>query len=203
MDSFKEGFAIVWIGLLAAPLLALILARLRRFGARILMIAASTFLLSYFVFAYSSLAFVAPKGNLACFVVAYFAYCILAATCLRIPRKIIRFPIFVIAIVPIAFGYLLSTVGILGLMFIVGEYTNLPDRTEVMTAGLTCRVTGWGMAAGASGYTIGLYQSWNAVPFLERKVIGSSVTQAGYSGPPPADVTCADLFGQYEKLAAG
>jgi hypothetical protein len=200
-----EGvFLLVWTGLLVAPVLAVvtfILLRQRPFQARWVVVAASVLLL-YFAVACSGLSFVAVQANFACFVIAYFSYNFLAVMCLRIPAKAIRVLIFIIAIIPIGFGYILSTIGVLGLGFIVGDYTRPPDHLEQIATGLTCRATGWGSAVSASGYAVDLYQSWNRIPFLERKLLGASVVQAGYSGLPPKDVSCADLFARYEKSTA-
>jgi hypothetical protein len=200
----EDVFMLIWIGLLGAPVLAVvifILLRQRPFQARSVIVAGSVLLL-YLAVACSGLSFVAVPVNFASFVIAYFAYSFLAVMCLRIPAKAVRILTFVIAIIPIGFGYILSTIGILGLMFIVGDYASPPNRVEQMAAGLTCRVTGWGSAGSSSGYAVGLYQSWNRIPFLERKILGVSVVQAGYSGPPQDDVSCADLFARYQNPVA-
>jgi hypothetical protein len=133
---------------------------------------------------------------------AYFAYSFLAVSCLRIPAKAVRVLTFGIAIIPIGFGFILSTIGVLGLAFIVGDLTRPPERVEEIGAGLTCRFREWGSAGSSSGYAVELYQSWNGIPFVERKILGESVVQAGYSGPSPKDVSCADLFAKYEKASA-
>jgi hypothetical protein len=203
MDVFMHGFLLVWIGLLGAPVLAVVifvLSRRRPFQPQSVVFAGSVLLL-YFGVACSGLSFVAVQVNLIFFVVAYFAYSFLAVMCLRIPTKAVRILTFVIAIIPIGFGFILSTIGVLGLAFIVGDYTSPPERVEQMAMGLTCRVRGWGSAGSASGYAVELYQSWNEIPFVERKVLGNSVVQDGYSGPPPKDVSCGDLFAKYEKAS--
>jgi hypothetical protein len=197
----EVGFLLVWLGLLGAPVLAAIIAILtRRQGSpkRSAIVAGSALLL-YFAVACSGLSFVVPWVNLACFVAAYFAYCFLAMVCLRIQARLVRIPSFLVAIVPIGVGYLLSTIGILGLMFIVGDYTRLPDRVEQMATGLDCRVTGWGAVGTASGYVVGLYQSWSGIPFLERRVSSRSVTQVGYLGPEPEGASCSGVWAEYMK----
>jgi hypothetical protein len=198
----EDAFPVIWTGLLGAPVLALVIFILlpqRRFQAQSAIFSSSVLIL-YLALARVGLSFVEVQANFLCFVFAYFAYSFLAVMCLRIPIKAIRIIIFVIAIVPIGLGYFLSTIGVLGLAFIVGDYTSPPQRIEQMATGLNCRITGWGSAGSSSGYAVSLYRSWSGIPFLERKVLGVSVVQAGYSGPPPDDVSCADLLAEYEKV---
>src|SRR5205823_4049965 len=92
--------------------------------------------------------------NFVCFVIAYGAYCFLAVSCWRIKFLPLRIPALLGAAIPICAGYFMCTVGLLGLMFIVGDYTRAPESTEQIDTGLECRVTGWGMVASVSGYTV-------------------------------------------------
>src|SRR5580698_2772317 len=146
MQELESLFGLVWAGLLGAPVLALAtFIFLRRYGRQSLaLIAAAGTLLFFCLMVFSGLSFVSVSANFACFVVAYFAYSFLAVSCLGIPRKLVRIPAFVVAIIPMGFGYLLSTIGLLGLAFIVGDYTRPPKRVEQMEDGLACRTTGWG-----------------------------------------------------------
>jgi hypothetical protein len=138
-------------------------------------------------------------GQSSLLIVGYFTYSFLAFMCLRIPSKIVRIPAFLVATVPMVIGYASSTIGLLGLMFIVADYTRPPESVKHMAAGLTCRITGWGSAASSSGYDVGLFRSWSGISFLERRIVSASVVQAGYSGTAPPDVSCDDLLAKYES----
>jgi hypothetical protein len=138
--------------------------------------------------------------NIASFAVAYGAYCFLAACCWRIRSLPLRILALVFVVIPICVGYLAGTIGALGLMFVVGDYTRPPNQIEQIEAGLECRVTLWGMAASASGYTVHLYRSWDWLPFIERAVVKIPVVQIGYIGDqPPKDANCADAVAQYRS----
>jgi len=135
-----------------------------------------------------------------CFVIAYGAYCFLAVSCWQIKFLPLRIPALLGAAIPICAGYFMSTVGLLGLMFIVGDYTRAPESTEQIDMGLECRVTGWGMVASASGYTVHLYKSWSWLPFMERSAVSIPVVQIGYVGDqPPKDASCADAVAEYRR----
>jgi hypothetical protein len=62
--------------------------------------------------------------------VGYFAYCVLAASSLRIPVRLVRYMVLIIAALPMAGGYVLGTVGILGLGFVVHDSTARPEREQ-------------------------------------------------------------------------
>jgi hypothetical protein len=197
----EADFLLVRIGLLGAPVLAVviyILLRGRRFPARSVIVAASVLLL-YLAIVFVGLRFVAVRANLACTIAAYFAYSLLAVMCLRISERGIRFLAFVIAIIPIACGYLLTTIRpwLLALAMIIVFYSATPNHVEEMAPGLTCRITerGWGGSL-SSVYAVGLYKSWNWVLLLERKVIGALVMK---NYPDAEDVSCAELIAGYEK----
>jgi len=196
----QTDFLLVRIGLLGAPVLAVVIFivfRRRRFPARLVIVAASMLLL-YLATVFVGVRFVTVRVNLASTVAAYFAYSLLAVMCLRIPERGIRFLAFTIALIPIGCGYLLTTIrlGLFGLVTIVGFYNARPNHVEEMAPALTCRITeqGWGGSL-YSFHAVGLYHSWNWVPFLERKVLGTLVT---INNADDAEaVSCADLVARY------
>lgn len=196
--------AVIALALLFAPILAILaFIALRkdrsRAGLRTAVGGAVLVLLLLLVGGLVGVSFIEPFLNGVCFAVGYFAYCFLASVCWLVPSIVVRVVALVIAVIPIAFGYLLSTVGSLALMFIVGDYTRPPEKVEQMATGLICRVMGWGAVGASSGYTVDLYQTSSLVPFLERRVYGRSVVQDGHSGAQPADVSCASIWAEYTK----
>ncbi len=136
--------------------------------------------------------------NFVSFAIAYGAYCFLAICCWRIAFLPLRILAVFCTAIPVCLGYVMCTIGLLGLMFIVGDYTRDPHRLEQIDAGLECRISLWGMVGSASGYTVHLYRSWDWLPFVERAVVSIPVIQIGYDGDkPPKDADCADAVAQY------
>jgi hypothetical protein len=201
-DPTMAAYLITEIGLFAAPLVAFgaFAAIQSRWISRQPTVAAVCVSVVVFVLGAAALglSFKDPLANFVVFTIAYAAYCLLAVLCWRIPSLFIRIPALLLAAIPICFGYVLCSIGALGLMFIVGDYTSPPKHTEQMNRNLTCRVTLWGASFTASGYTVHLYKSWAWLPFVEKSVVTMSVNQTGFSeGQAPKDVTCADALAKY------
>jgi hypothetical protein len=194
-------FTIVWVTLLLAPVAAtLVFAAVPQSRIRTRIAAASAILLVVVASAaLTGFVFTMPLANAVAVAAAYAAYCFLAVSVWRIPQIFVRVVALIGAFLPIACGYMLSTVGMLGLAFIVGDFSAKPEQTEQMTNGLVCHVTLWGMAASASGYTVSLNKSWSLVPFIEKRVVTIPVTQSGYIGEQPKDASCADALAKYRQ----
>jgi hypothetical protein len=196
----ETDFRLVRFGLLGVPILAVAIFFLLprgRFPTRLLLIAACVLLL-YVIVTFAGLRFVTVRANLACTVAAYFAYSLLAVMCLRMPESGIRFLAFVIALVPIGCGYLLTTtrVGLFWLAIIVVFYNAKPNHVEEIAPGLTCRITDLGWGGNLSYFhAAGLYQSWDWAPLLERKVLGASDSRDALD---EEGASCADLFAIYQ-----
>jgi hypothetical protein len=139
--------------------------------------------------------FTVRAANVLGWTLGYWSYCFLAASCLLIPSKVARIAALVIAAIPMLMGYVLGTVGVLGLAFILGDYTREPDHTEQIGPGLTCRITEWGMAVGPSGYIVDLYRVL-PVPFLKRNVASIRVTD---TDPSSRAANCSDVLAVYTR----
>lgn len=144
-----------------------------------------------------STSFTSTLANVACISFAYLAYCFLAASCWKIRLLALRIPALIVAAVPIGVGYVLGTVGVLGLAFVVGDYSRPSKPATQMTNVLMCRVTVWGMAASDSGYTVHLYKHWLGLPFVEREVFSIVVNETSALGPQSA--SCPDALAAYAK----
>jgi hypothetical protein len=200
----SAGISIATTGLLIGPLIALcvfaVIQSRWAFAARPVAIVCITTIIFIAVAASLGFSFRNVLLNIAFFAIAYGAYCFLANCCWRIRYLPLRIVALLCAAVPICAGYLVGTIGILGLAFIVGDYTRAPYNTEQIEAGLECRVTGWGMVGSASGYTVHLYRSWDWLPLIERSVARIPVVQIGYDGDtPPKDANCADAVARYRS----
>jgi hypothetical protein len=162
------------------------------------LVGAGSALTSFLIFEFCLLgfSFKAVLMNLVCVIVACSAYSFLAITCLAIPIKPLRVSMLVIPIRPFRIIYILGDICLLCLgLIVIGD--GRPEHTEQMKPDLVCTITEWGMAGASSGYTVHLYKSLGGLPLLERSIASIPVTQAGYSGTQPEDVSCADAMAKY------
>ncbi len=132
-------------------------------------------------------------ANVVVGVLAYSAYCFLAASCWLIPKKIVRIFAIIITLLPIGFGYVLGAVGILGVGFVLDDFMRPPTHIEIMKPGLACNISTWGMAASDEGYVVNLYEYLPEVPFVRRKMVSFSVDET--VGQPGA--SCSDALVKY------
>lgn len=100
----------------------------------------------------------------------YLAYCLVVASCLQLRKRLLRWLALPILAVPIALGYVIATIGSLGLGFIFFDAIAEPEYSQNEADGLTCSVTGWGGPIADTGYKGSLFQSWFGAPFLQREV---------------------------------
>ncbi|MFY8144211.1 MAG: hypothetical protein ACOVMT_10140 [Caulobacter sp.] len=112
--------------------------------------------------------FVSLTANIIVLAVAYAAYVLLALSLSSKRRSSVAKRIaLAVAMIPVAFGYMLGTVGALGLLFMVGELEAQANTTP-LTPGLTCVRTEGGGPSG--GYTLRVHREWPLAPFLHREV---------------------------------
>lgn len=132
------------------------------------------------VFAAAWVCAIETASSLVNFVVSvsvYAAYSLLVALCLTLRLRVTRLVFGVAGLVSLLPGYLLATVGLLGLFFIVGDEVRSPLQAVVLRPGLYCRITQWGFAASDEGYDVHLYRYWPALPLLQRQVARVTVNE--------------------------
>jgi hypothetical protein len=192
-------FLITWLSLLGTPILAIAIFFIirQRFPTiqRAIAIGCLSYLALIVVVATTGINFTIQAINFSCFALAYFAFCYLAISCWNMKVKAVRIIALALLAIPVFFGYVLGTIGILGLMFIVGDYTNSPLENNKVEAGIICRTTPWGFAGGNSGYTVRLFQRWSALPFLERELRKTVVDQT----ESDRDSSCSDVLATYKN----
>ena len=112
--------------------------------------------------------FINLKFDFVYFFVGYVSYCILVFLLFRNPFTII---LGIIGLIPIGIGVFSSTIGILGLGFVLSDF--VPEYECNITSNTLCRVTVFGNATTSSGGYYGsmLLQFPQTKPFLERKVV--------------------------------
>lgn len=186
-------FYLAWGCAIAAPILALVASvvarRLRPDAWKTITLGAVGLISTVALATMVGGSFVFAEANILALCVVYFAYCFLAFSCLRIRQQLLRRITFLIASAPIALGYVLGTIGVMGLGFIVADATRPPTHVEAIGEGLICRVSSWGSAGTDSGYDVEAYQQFG---FLERRVARLNVNFSSDASP----VHCSDI----EKL---
>lgn len=191
------SFLLVWGGLLAAPIVAIVVfVSIKRKFPKAQAVVARSAVAALLVIACSfvlGISFTAAPINCVCLAIAYLAFCYLAVSCWLIPNKVFRVFALIGFAMPIVIGYFVVTVGFLGLAFSVGDSGNVPLHTENVRTDLVCRIIPWGMAFTDSGYTVHLYKHWAAVPFLEREVEKIVINQSE-PGAGSITVTCHDAL---------
>ena len=205
MDGVDTAIALTMVGLLAAPPVAIaafvVIRRQRPVWLRHLAIGAASMLLIMIAATALGFSFENTLANFVGFVAGCLAYSFLAVSCWQIRFLPLRIIALLGAAIPTCIGYVLSTIGLLGLMLVVGDYARPPNKVEQMDSGLVCRVTGWGSAITDSGYTVHLYRSWAWLPLIERSVVSISIneSESARSIDAPTGATCADVLGKYRR----
>jgi len=119
------------------------------------------------------------KSDTVLIALAYFAYCGLVAVSLNIHNLKLRLPVFLIGLIPVLLGYILATVGALGLAFVVGDC--VPEQEGRLESRLTYRITTFGNATTAEGGNrIALLRSYHLLPGLEREVFTKELDYRDY-----------------------
>jgi len=209
MKPIKRAFFkqrdIAWaVALFAPPASVFVFALLHsyrprievRFGRACLYFLIVTFLLGPIL----RFGFTQAIANFVFWCLAYFCYCYFAVSRWQIKTKWVRFSVLALMSVPIAFGYLMGTIGILGLGWILMDKTASPMNVEQIEPGLVCEKTGWGAAATDSGYNLHLYRRWSALPFVRREVEMILVNETALSQDiEPPKATCHDLLVVHKK----
>jgi hypothetical protein len=201
--SVEASFYLIWASLLLAPPVAVgTFFAVRRWwpgGQYPLVLGSASILILALGSALLKLSFTGTFANFVFVSVAYAAYCFLAASCWRIQPKFLRIISLIATAAPIFLGYLLGTIGWVGLELVVMDYAALPWHVEQMNAALVCRVTGWGSSFTDSGYVVHLYKVWTSVPFLQKHVAQIIVNETG-PGLGPVEATCADVLATYNQI---
>lgn len=191
------SLAIAWFTLLAVPptaVIAFLVANKSRPALiKRLAIGCAVLIVGVVGSARLDISLMSNAANLVCLSAAYLAYAFLATCLWRVRSLFLRVPALLIAAAPIAGGYVMGTMGFLGLAFILADFANPPLQTVRMAAGLECRIQAWGNAISDTGYTVYLYRQWPLVPFVEREVSKVRVNETN-PGTGPTAASCKDAL---------
>jgi hypothetical protein len=185
------GLLIVWTALLLGPTFGIILARIaagKSGGLRRLVWISSGCLVFVVAADYLGLRTSFALANLIFWVAAFLSICAVSGAIWTIERKPIRIALGILSHLIFVPGYILGTIGILGLMFIMADYLEPPQRISTLQPGLSCEVMGWGNATSQSGYDVSLYRYLPFLPLIRLKVASITVNQSNTrSGRTSAD----------------
>jgi hypothetical protein len=195
-DRTSTGDAIVdfptklaWLLLLAVPVAALALQTLidwipvrhERPVVRALSLSSGVLLGVVILASIAGIRFVSLTANLWALGAAYFAYCFLVFGIGRLPLSgMQRHTALIIGALPVVYGYFLSTVGLLAIMFTVGAYAKPSQETRLATNLVCTRVEGGGPSG---GYALHVHREWPLAPLLHRQVKVIAAKTEFY-GPP-------------------
>ncbi|WP_298674309.1 hypothetical protein [uncultured Sphingomonas sp.] len=195
------GFWSVWLSLIAAPLICLFLMKTRQVQgvplARVVVLAGSLIVLVPLCWV-SGLQWSSTTLNFVSCLSALYAWWILAAAALRIPHIALRIIVGVFCYAPVIPSLLVATIGILGLMFVLGDYLSPAIHDRRLDDQLTCRVTSWGAAFSDSGYTVHLYRSpiWFPIARLE---VAETIVNETDPGPGPTSANCEGVAANWRR----
>jgi hypothetical protein len=195
--SENLAIGIIWAGLLLAPPIALITIVVLPTNVRFTAIRASiAFLIFLFAFQWFGFSFTSTAVSAGSVTLAYASYCVLVAGAWRVSDNNFRLVVGIAGLLPIGLGYAMSTIGLLGLMFIVSDSYRVPKETKQISKHLTCRWSYWGMVASDSGYKVQLIKSWPTFPIVERRVASESICE---TCGDERGATCDSVYQTYAK----
>jgi hypothetical protein len=189
-------FLLVELGLLGIPPTTLILFLVvkrqpRRLDAlvKVAAITSAVIAIAYWL----NIAFAAPTLNLSVLLLGYFAYTFVAASSLRFKATAWRVLGTTLLALPVLAGYLIATVGVLGLMFILDDIARPPLARSTRPDGTQCEIRRWGNGLSDSGYVVEEFQPWLPKGVVRRRIMTLTVdkTHPERGDVPSAD--CSDL----------
>jgi hypothetical protein len=196
VDQFNgAGFVIVWAALLAGPALGIILAlrmASQRSGIRPVFLSGFGCIIFVVALDYLGVRTSSALINMIFWVLVFLSLCLLLGLIWTIEYKPIRVTLGILTHLIFVPGYVLGTIGILGLFFILGDYLTLPGEKVALKPGLTCEVMSWGNSMSQSGYDVSLYRHVPWASFIRLKVGEVTVNQSSpQSGRKSADCKSA------------
>jgi hypothetical protein len=127
------------------------------------------------------ISFISGHANVVALCLTYLAYCLLGLSACRLKRPLLRQLVLVAVSMPIALGYLLGTIGALGLAFLLGDAVGPPVEQRWIDGRTICVVTIQD-GIGETSYQLSLNQRWSGLP-LQRRLARISAVDVG-----PADL---------------
>lgn len=179
--EFLVKFLIIEASLLCIPILAGALYQQYKNSPKykILILSLSVYLIIYFIFIFFSISFFGDFADLIMLCLLYFTYSNFIFRVFKFRKKIISIPLFIISLLPIAIGYLASTIGMLGLMFTIDEY--LIIENSQLSNKIYYRKYRFGNATtDDGGYNFEILKTYNYFP-IEKLIAKIKMDGSDYS----------------------
>ena len=125
------------------------------------------FLTIYFIFKIFDISVKGDVLDTFLLCITYFVFSNIIFWILLVRSKIIKISVLIIGLFPILIGYVLSTIGLLGLMMILGDYE--VKEKKILTNNIQYRKYGFGNATTSDGgYEFDFYKTYKFSPFEKR-----------------------------------
>jgi len=203
-DQTVSAFLLLWGVLLTAPIVSFLLTRSFMKKGNLAALkraryAGLLYLALFIAFLFLGINSSTPLFNILFLCVLYVSYNFLYFQHRLLSKIWMKWGLGIIFSVPILAAYFLATIGVLALLFLVGDVVSSPVRSEPMADNLVCERTFWGMAASDSGYTDTLYWRSKYFPFIQKNVGQSRVneTECAKNGCVTPVAGCKELFVLY------
>ncbi|WP_426044139.1 hypothetical protein [Caulobacter sp. DWR3-1-2] len=189
---------LLWLTLLLAPILAGLLIFLGRsfsfITTRQILTSASLYMAAMFLSCMSNIGSASVLVTVALLCGLYIAYCLLVCGMFFLKVPHIRWPLLLLAMTPVAFGYLLVSFGGLALAFIIDDAVTAPTSVESAGKGLRCEIRPWrpppaDVPEDRSGYNVDVFDEWKPTS-LRRRLVRLEVNETAGDAPR----NCADGF---------
>jgi hypothetical protein len=179
MENLFLYSGIVELGLLGLPIVAFIISK-RQILSRRQLFCFYSFLAVLGLGRIFNLSFRGDAFDMLLPVGLYLGYCILVFYLLKIDNKFFRLVTFIIGFIPIVLGYIMATVGFLGVMMISGEL-GATKSTDLQDS-FYFREYGYGNATSSDGGTIiEFYKSPKWFPIIEKRLLTKKVSYLQYN----------------------
>ena len=165
-----EYFTIIEISLLGLPILGFLLFKKFKKSKNYhrLFWILITILIIYYGLRIFDISIIGDMSDIIMLSLTYFTYAALVFWTLLIPKKIIKILILIVGLFPILVGYILSTIGFLGLMMILAELETTNNKN--LTDNFEYREYSFGNATSESGGNkFEFYKTYRFLPF-EKKI---------------------------------
>jgi len=199
-DTTLTVIGFIWGGLIIAPPVAFLISTVLRLWrpnlVRKFVYGCVIYIGIVVIFLLYGISFSDQRISAGSLATVYLAYCCLVVSSLKISRLAVRIPVAVVGITSIALGYMLASVGALGLAFIIGD--TIPVFNQQVSPGITCRVTTYGTVFTSRGGQIAhLEQSIPYLPFLEREVYELRFEDSTGEGVASPTETCTRAVAEH------
>jgi hypothetical protein len=199
-----DSYGYVWLGLIVLPPIAWVLAALLWKHPKPLNIArtvggawiGATLLAFCLKFSFRS-----PAANIDWLLGVYFACAFIAFSNRHLRPAVLKIAVTIVAALPVFSGYVLATVGMLGLASMLNDASRAPVAATFIKPGYGCQIKPWGDGPGDEGYTVRLYAYWGS--FAKREIDHLIVDETHPERGDASSATCMNVVAKHWPAQSG